>query len=335
VSHDVPQPTAEEPLPLLVDTDTAGDDTQALLFAALSERVDLRAVTIVAGNVPFDDQVENAKYALELADTADGADAADVPVSEGARRPLSKSYEHATEIHGEGGLGGDLFPDTGIQSTDEYGPETICRLARENPGELGLLAIGPLTNLAEAVRREPELNDLLSHVWIMGGNANCEGNVTPAAEYNVWVDPDAAKLVLSELDTTLIDWGLTVRDAEFGVETLDRIGAMETELSDFYTEITTTAREWNREHAGEDHTHQPDCLAAAVAAYPELIETSGTYHVDVDAREGMTRGYTLVDESGALAEPARTRVIESVDADAFREHVLGMLRDRDPDTRVS
>jgi purine nucleosidase len=322
-------PTTDDPRPLLVDTDTASDDAVALLFAALSDRIDLRAVTIVAGNVVFDREVANAKYTLDL------ADAGDVPVSEGARRPLVKTHDHATEVHGEGGLGGDLSPDPDIESTDEYGPETICRLARENPGDISLLAIGPLTNVAEALRREPALNELLDHVWIMGGNANCAGNVTPAAEYNVWVDPEAAKLVFAELDATLIDWGVTTRDGVLGPDTLARIDALDTDLAAFFTEISGPVRERSLTETGRESAGQPDCLAAAVAAYPELIESAGTYHTDVDERAGLTRGYTLVDERGATDEPARTRVVESVDEVGFRERLLGLFAERNPDERHS
>lgn len=320
-------PTADDPRPLLVDTDTASDDAIALLFAALSDRIDLRAVTVVAGNVAFDYEVANAKHTLEL------AGATDVPVSEGARRPLVKDHDHATEVHGEGGLGGNLFPNPDIESTDEYGPETLCRLARENPGDLSLLAIGPLTNVAEALRREPDLNDLLDHVWIMGGNANCAGNVTPAAEYNIWVDPEAAKLVFAELDTTLIDWGVTTRDGVLGPDTLARIDTLDTDLAEFFTEVSGPVRERSRAENGRDSATQPDCLAAAVAAYPELVNSAEVYHADVDERDGLTRGYTLVDERVATDEPARTRVVESVDETAFRERLLGLFADRDPDTR--
>ena len=175
---------------VIVDTDTAGDDTQALLTALLSERLTVEAVTVVAGNVPFEYEVENAKYTIDLADRTD------VPVHEGARSPLLKDWEHAEQVHGEGGLGGELFPDTGIASADEHAIDAIVDRARDAPGEVSLLCIGPLTNVALAVAREPALPDLLDEVVVMGGAVGCLGNDTPAAEYNFWVDPDAAKRVV-------------------------------------------------------------------------------------------------------------------------------------------
>ena len=310
---------------VLIDTDTAGDDTQALLLACLTDRLEVEAVTVVAGNVPFDYEVENAKYTLSLVDRED------VPVYEGAREPLLKDYEHAEYVHGEGGLGGDLFPETGIDSEPGFGPDAIVERARAAPGDLTLLCIGPLTNLALAHAREPALPDLLDEVWVMGGAVECGGTVTPAAESNVWVDPDAAMRVLREFDVHLVDWGVCVRDGVFGSETLDRVAEMDTDLAAFFETITGSVRAFTSDQQGIDGTTQPDSLAAALLAYPELRDAVGTYHVAVDEREGITRGYTAVDTDGVTDGEPRTHVIESADADAYREVHLSMLAHGDPD----
>jgi purine nucleosidase len=312
---------------VIIDTDTAGDDTQALLLAALADGIEVEAVTICAGNVAFDDEVRNAKYTLQLADHED------VPVYEGARSPLVKSHETAEYIHGEGGLGGDFDPTVEVPSAEGFAPDAIVELARANPGELSLVCIGPLTNVALALQREPDLGDLLDEVWVMGGNVNCAGNVTPAAEYNFWVDPDAARLVVGELDTTLVDWGLTRRDAMFGTETLEGIvaAAEESRYADFFATITRSVREYNRELLGKDVTTHPDALVVALLIDPTLIEEAETYHVDVDDREGMTRGYSMVDEVGVTDGAAHTRVIESADAAGFRRLLVNALVDGDPE----
>jgi purine nucleosidase len=312
---------------VIIDTDTAGDDTQALVLAALSDRIDIEAVTVCAGNVDFEDEVRNAKYTLALTDHED------VPVYEGARSPLLKDHETADHIHGEGGLGGSFDPSVDIPSADGFAPDVIVEMARENPGELTLVCIAPLTNVALALQREPDLNDLLEEVWIMGGNVNCLGNVTPAAEFNFWVDPDAAKLVLRELDVTLVDWGLTVRDSMLDTETLDAIAdaAEDSRYADFFTTVTTSIRAFNRELRGEDVATQPDTLVSALLIDPDLVQADGTYYVDVDEREGMTRGYSMVDELGETDGRARTRVIESVDAEGFRDLLFDAIVHGDPD----
>ncbi|WP_436927882.1 nucleoside hydrolase [Halosimplex amylolyticum] len=311
---------------VIVDTDTAGDDTQALALAVLTERLSVEAVTVVAGNVPFDRQVENAKYTLSLVDSED------VPVYEGARRPLLKSHEHSTEIHGEGGLGGDLHPETGIDSAEGFGPDEIVNRCRDSPGDVTLLCIGPLTNLALAHAREEDLPDLVDEVWVMGGAVNCRGNVTPDAEFNFWADPDAAARVVDAFEVTLVDWGLCLRTS-FGADALDAVAGMDTDLADFFLEVTKTVRA-RGEADGLDGITQPDGLTTALLAYPELRERVETYAVAVDEREGLTRGYTSVDVEGATGAPAETRVVEAADSRGFTDVLLSMLRDRDPDAGV-
>lgn len=312
---------------VIVDTDTAGDDTQAILLLATADSVDLEAVTVAAGNVEFDYEVENAKYTLETAGIAD-----EIPVYEGARSPLLKDHEHVPHIHGEGGLGGDFFPDTGIASAEGFAPDAIVEAARESPGEITLCCIAPLTNVALALRREPNLNELLDEVWVMGGAVNTLGNDTPSAEYNFWVDPEAAKMVVRELDVNLVDWGLTVRDATFETEFLDRLESIDTEYAEFYQTAMKQVRRFSRERHDKDATTQPDSLAAAcLVADDELVTESSEYFVDVDEREGMTRGYSLVDELGITDGEPRTRVVESVDRELFREMIEGMLEDGAPE----
>jgi purine nucleosidase len=313
---------------VIVDTDTAGDDTQALVMALQSDRLTVEAVTVVAGNVEFDSEVENAKYTLDLIDRTD------VPVYEGARRPLLKDWEHADQIHGEGGLGGSLFPDTAIESADGHAADVIVETARESPGELSLLCIGPLTNVALALAREPDLPDLLDEVVVMGGAVGCLGNDTPAAEYNFWVDPDAAKRVLGDVDVTLVDWGLTLRHGTFEADELARFDAPETPQSDFFETITEQQRAVARENDGVERVTLPDSLATACLLAPELVDDCGRYHVDVDEREGLTRGYSLVDVNGVLDEPANATVVESVDGTLFRAMVAATLSGDSPESAL-
>ncbi|ESP87418.1 nucleoside hydrolase [Candidatus Halobonum tyrrellensis] len=314
---------------LVIDTDTAGDDTQALLMAALADSVDLEALTVVAGNVEFDYEVENAKYTLDMAGVAD-----EVPVYEGSRSPLVKEFDHVDHVHGEGGLGGELFPETGIDSADGHAVDAIVAAARESPGEVTLACIGPLTNVALALRREPDLNDLLDEVWVMGGALATLGNDTPAAEFNFWVDPDAAKVVLNELDVTLVDWGLTLRQGTIGGARLDEFTEADTPYADFCAEITSHARAFSEERFGTDAATFPDTLTLACLVNPDLVEEAETYFVDVDEREGMTRGYSLIDELGITDGEPRTRVVESVDEAAFERMVGDMLVHADPERSV-
>ncbi len=310
---------AARPRRVIVDSDTAGDDTQALMLAATSQRLQLEGVTVAAGNVAFDAQVANAKHALQLA----GSDAT---VYEGARQPLVKTHAFAEEVHGEGGLGGDLVANAGIPSGRRHAVDYLLEAVRQDPGEVTLACIAPLTNVALALRMEPRLGELVDEVWVMGGNVNCLGNVTPAAEYNFWVDPDAARVVLSELDVVLFDWGLTVRDTVIDAETLERIGASpQTERARFYEQVTKQERVFNQRVWGRDVTMHPDSALVAALVEPSLITETATWPVLVDDREGLTRGYSSVDELGATPGEPRTRVVRSLDAQRFETILLDML----------
>jgi purine nucleosidase len=175
------------------------------------------------------------------------------------------------------------------------------------------------------------LGKLLDEVWVMGGAVNTLGNDTPSAEYNFWVDPDAAKIVLNELDVTLVDWGVCLRDGTFETAVLDRFDDIDTEYAAFFRAVTTRVREFSRERLGEDVTTQPDSLAAACLLEPDLVTESSRYFVDVDEREGMTRGYSLVDELGITDGEPRTRVVESVDEARFTTMFEDMLAHGDPE----
>ena len=307
---------------LIIDTDTAGDDTMAILLAVLSERVTVEGLTVVTGNVEIEYAVENAKYTLALADAEDN-----IPVYEGAQSPLVKDYETAEDVHGEGGLGGDRFPDTGVPSADEHAVDYIVKMAKKNPGEITLVCIGPLTNISMALQREPDLGDLLDSIWVMGGALNCIGNVTPAAEFNFWVDPDAARRVLSDLEVTLVDWGLCLEYATLVSEEFEPIEAARNEspYADFFLEISRSARERKRETKGFDGTTQSDSLVVSALIEPDIVTEANTYPVTVDEREGLTRGYSMADEDGVTDLPAKTRVIESVDGDLYRRLFFDML----------
>ena len=300
---------------VIIDSDTAGDDALAILLATLSDRLDVRGVTIVAGNAEFDYEVANAKYTLEMANAA-----ADTPVYEGARRPLLKDHETADYVHGAGGLAG-IYPDPDVPSADEHAVSFLLDTVREDPGEVSLLCIGPLTNVALACTREPALCDLVDDVWVMGGAFDAPGNVTPAAEYNFWVDPDAAKIVLRDLDVSVVGWGVCTESSVLRGPEIDRIADArdESAYAELFATIAEPVREFTEREQGIDGVTQPDSLTVACCLDPEIVTEAGTYHVDVDEREGLTRGYSVADVQGVTDGEPRTRVIEAANGERFRQ----------------
>ena len=190
----------------LIDTDTASDDTVALIMALRAPDVRVAAITVAAGNVELQQATRNALYAAELC-------GANVPVYSGADKPLLRTYENATWFHGRNGLGDHNYSAPKRSAEKLHAADAIIETIEANP-DLVVVTLGPLTNLALAVSKEPGIVAKVSRCVVMGGAPCCEGNVTPAAEYNIWVDPEAARIVMhSGLPVELIGWQLCRGDA--------------------------------------------------------------------------------------------------------------------------
>ena len=166
---------------LLIDTDTASDDAVALILALRATRVHVAAITTVAGNVNVEQATRNALYTVELC-------GAQTPVYAGAAQPLKRAYESATWFHGEDGLGDHGYPEPKAKARATHAVDAIIDTIHANPG-IVLVTLGPVTNIALAFAKDPQIAQNVSRCILMGGAPCCEGNVTPAAEYNIWVDP--------------------------------------------------------------------------------------------------------------------------------------------------
>src|SRR4051812_11185606 len=270
--------------PIILDVDTGTDDALALAFAVASADVDLVAVTTVAGNVDVERATANSLAVLEW------LGASHVPVHRGASRPLVRPHRDASHYHGESGLGSARLPRSERDVGHDRGPAAIIRLARERPGELTLVAVGPLTNLAIALNVEPRLPELLRSVIIMGGAFHVPGNVTPAAEFNIYVDPEAAGQVFAASFSRLVAVGLDV--TERVALTRDDWNAAN-QRSDLPASAALL-REVGRfafSVLGHDDFALHDPLATAAAVAPELIQfEQATIIVDTEAEEeGRTR----------------------------------------------
>ncbi|MFG6402351.1 nucleoside hydrolase [Microbacterium sp. P04] len=306
-------------IPLVIDTDTAADDCFALMIGLTDPRADLRAITMVAGNVGFEQQVENAFLTLEVVGRR-----ADVAVHLGARQPLEREWASATDVHGDG-VGGQRREGTETASS-EPAEEALVRLAKEHAGELKIVAIGPLTNIALAVRRDPEFAANIAELVIMGGSINARGNITAAAEYNIYVDPEAAQIVLDAgfRSVRFVTWDpLSLRDAVFDAAMIDRIRALGTRRSAFF--VTANQKTFDFDVAvGVGGSIHCDSLSVLVALEPSLALEENGYFVAVELQGELTRGATVFDWR-AVAPPANATAIESIDRERFVDAMLGML----------
>jgi purine nucleosidase len=311
---------------LLVDTDTAGDDVTSLLFALMWPDVELVGITVCAGNVLLDQCVENACYTIDVCERHD------VPVYAGADRPLERELVTAHHVHGDDGMGNSNFPSADKSPEREHAANATATLADRHSGELEVIAQAPLTNLALALRLDPHLPTKIKRLWVMGGTNNSLGNVTPAAEFNFFVDPEAAHAVLSAgFELTLVPWDVCVKDGYLMRDGLEEVGALRSRLSEFYLSTQRAVWEFNRAHPhgfGIDGVSHPDALVAAMFIDRNVIDSSNRYYVDVETHGELTRGYSLVDVLGVLDMPPNAEVVERADGPLFRKMLLELLASR-------
>jgi purine nucleosidase len=274
----------------LIDTDTASDDAVALVMALRAPDVRVEAVTVVSGNVPLPRATENALYTLEL------CGASDVPVFAGADRPLVRAPAHAEWFHGADGLGNQNYAPATMRPQREHAVEAIVRVIRANPG-IELVTLGPLTNVALALLRDRSIVQDVARCVVMGGNPCCEGNVTPAAEYNIWCDPEAARVVFrSGMNVELVGWQLCRGDANLNAADIAHVRGLDTAFAHFCIDINCIAMQANLTQCGEHGIPLPDPVAMAVALDPAGVVTESSRHrVEVECASELTRGMTVVD----------------------------------------
>lgn len=315
-------------IPLIIDTDTAQDDCVALLVGLLDPAADLRAITMVAGNVGFERQVLNAHLTLNAAGRLN-----DVPIYLGCRRPMTREWVSAENVHGDG-AGGLSMDVSGLETESKHGVDALIELVAAAPGEISIVAIGPLTNIAMAVVKDPDFVGNVKSLFVMGGSNNARGNITAAGEYNFYVDPEAAKTVFEAgFDVTVIPWApLTLNDAVFSREQLAEIATIDTPLAGFFSRVVSSTLDFDESVGIAGSTH-PDSLTAAVLLHPELVTAEARYAVDIETASDLTRGYSAMSWGvHGLAENAR--VIESVDAAAFYDYITGLVSQQSEPNRT-
>ncbi len=277
------------PRSFLIDTDTASDDAVALIMALRAKDIEVKAITVVSGNVNLDQATINALYTVELC-------GADVPVYRGAARPLVREPERAEWFHGVDGLGDQNYPQPKLKVAEGHAVDALITTVKANPG-IELITLGPLTNVALAVARAPEIVPLVSRCVVMGGAACTVGNVTPAAEFNVWHDPEAARMVfLSGLPIEMVGWELCRFDAVINPQDMAHIRAINTPLAHFSVDCNATAIEAIRRQSGETGMSLPDPVTMAIAIDPSVCTRKSRHHVDVETQSELTRGMTVVDQ---------------------------------------
>jgi inosine-uridine nucleoside N-ribohydrolase len=296
---------------LIIDTDPGVDDSMAILFALRSPEIQLEALTTVFGNGGVEQTTANALRVLELAQRTD------IPVIPGATTPLLRQYGgKGYLVHGQDGLGETNLPPPNSQPQPGRAAEYLASRIMAEPGQITLVAVGPLTNLALAVSMAPQIAQNVQEVVIMGGVATKPGNASPVAEANIHNDPEAAKIVFHA------GWPLTMVGLDVTTKTvmtpdyLARLKEAGTPVTDFISDITPFYMRYYQQNAGIDGFHVHDSSAIAYVIDPSLFETQKAY-VDVEIESQRAYGQTMADWRGQWEQPPNVNVCLDVDSARF------------------
>jgi purine nucleosidase len=318
---------------LIIDADTGSDDAVALILAYRNlEQSQILGVSVVSGNVPLQQAAINTQYVNELCELL-------IPIYKGESKPLTREYKEvfssaeaneialsygnlstsAQHVHGIDGLGDIGLLPQNISFETDTAQEFYEKALNENDS-VDLVTLGPLTNIALLVQNYPDLLHKINHCYIMGGSSNALGNVTKFAEYNFWVDPEAADIVLnSGIPITMIGWDPSLYDAMIDSAKITEIDLLDTKYSKFTNDIQVVLRKMMQEIFGEDGYDLPDPLAMAVFLDQTIIKDSIEVNVRVDTRDGMTRGGCVLDFLNLEPEAHKIRVVQRCHQDKFFE----------------
>ena len=304
---------------IIIDTDPGQDDAVAILLALASpDEIDVLGITAVAGNVPLALTQKNARIICELAGRTD------VPVFSGCDCPIGRTLVTAEHVHGKTGLDGPVLPDPQMPLQDLHAVDFIIQTLREHPsGTITLCTLGPLTNIATALTKAPDIAKKIAAIVLMGGAYFEVGNITPTAEFNIYVDPEAADIVFrSGIDITVMPLDVTHK-ALVKKSRNDAFRALGTQVGNAVAEMTDFFERFDKEKYGSAGAPLHDPFVTAYLIQPELF--SGRYiNVEIETRSELTRGMSVADWWRVTDRPANATFIGDLDANGF----FNLLTDR-------
>lgn len=313
------------PQKVILDCDPGHDDAIAIMLAHGNPDVDLVAITTVAGNQTLDKTTLNARRVCTIADIRD------VPIAAGCDRPLVRPLVTAGDIHGESGLDGPTFPSPTVELADIHAVDLITEQIMAAPGEIVLVPTGPLTNIAMALRKEPRISDNVREVVLMGG-AYTRGNRTPAAEFNIFVDPEAASIVFDAgWPITMVGLDLT-HQAEATPEVVERIRRIGTPVAGTIVELLEFFGGSNRRTHGMASPPLHDPCAVARVARPGVVASSEAF-VAIETQGRWTSGMTVTDFRPRNGRAFNCRVATKLDVDGFWDLLVESIEAITPPSR--
>ncbi len=304
---------------LVIDTDTGSDDAVALMLALGNPKVSVELITTVAGNVPLNLATENALATVALMGSK-------VPVYSGMAKPITRELHTAQNVHGPDGMSGAQIPRTHLKVDGTDGVTQLIEISKKFPGELTLVTLGPLTNIAAALLQDPQMLHRFKDVYMMAGSPEGWGNVTPSAEFNVWCDPESFKIVLnSGKRLIMVGWNISRDAAVIGAEEEAKIRAIGTARAAYVIDINETLAIFCRDITNLPGFDLPDPITVAIAIAPEMIRKSEFVSMDVSCSEEM-RGTLIIDRRHTAPAP-NVDVVWEADRDMFLNSLYEVCKD--------
>lgn len=304
---------------VILDTDPGIDDALAFILLKAMPEISLQAITTTHGNTTVKNCTENAIKLVELLGMAE------VPVAEGAHEPLVKTLSVAEETHGATGLGYAVLPQATLKAVESNAANLIIDIVNANPGEITILCIGPVTNLALALLKEPALRKKIKNVVSMAGTIYYPGNAAPSSEYNVFCDPEAFDILLrSEIDLTIVPLDVTYK-CLFTKAHIERLEGTRGDILTFIDRATAFYMDFHLEYQGIHGCAINDPLAAAILVKPELV-TLRDYYVDVELRGDLTTAKISADHFNVLGNTPNAHVAMEVDVDGFMNFFIERVK---------
>ncbi|MFP4323829.1 MAG: nucleoside hydrolase [Anaerolineales bacterium] len=305
---------------ILIDTDAGSDDAVALVAALRDPAITVEAITVVAGNVPLPQAVHNTLLCIDMAGTYAP------PVYAGRAAPLLRPLFTGEFTHGEDGLGDMGWPPPSGAPAEGHAVDAMIRLAAQWAGTLEIVTLGPLSNLALACLRAPEFAEQVKSVTVMAGTGTGGGNVTPLAEFNLYVDAEAGHIVLhSGLPLTFVPWDVSTEATFITQADLDTLAAKTTPSADFCVRCNAKLKDYNWATWGKVGMDWPDPLTLICALYPEIITETLTTYAAIEHKSEMAYGQMMIDPYELLERTPNTVLVRAVDAARFKELLFARL----------
>lgn len=303
----------------IIDTDTASDDAVALVLALQSDSIQIEAMTVVAGNVDLEQGLQNALYCVELCDSQ-------VPVYAGAAKPMLRDLSTAQFVHGVDGMGDIGLPLQGRVPTPGHAVDVLIEKVKQSPGEIELITLGPLTNVAIALLKDPSIAQQVKCCHLMGAVGQGPGNITAVSEYNIWVDPEAAHIVFnSGMPIRMAGWDIAVNHAFFDDDEIAQWRKKEGALTKFALDIQRGKYAFNKKTTGQGGFELPDPIAVAMALDETMITKQKTMGVAVILGDGPTRGQVIIDHINVMPDAPKVEVVLEVSTQQFKDLLFDLL----------